>query len=169
MTRHGIERLPVVDEKDRLVDIVSRRDLLQVFLRSAEGIWQAVRREVFADALRLSPQISEGAVHDGAVTLTGQLGSGAAPPSRWVRRARRTVSSTSWTTSPAASTTGTHGPPDRPGTEWPTTGRVGHEPTDPTHWRPALRPRGGKGPRRGPHQRRDHHHGPGSTGPGGAT
>ncbi|WP_420856888.1 CBS domain-containing protein [Streptomyces populi] len=56
MTRHGIERLPVVDEKDRLVDIVSRRDLLQVFLRSAEGVWQAVRREVFADALRLGPR-----------------------------------------------------------------------------------------------------------------
>jgi len=30
MTRHGIERLPVVDEKDRLVDIVTRRDLLSL-------------------------------------------------------------------------------------------------------------------------------------------
>jgi hypothetical protein len=82
MTRHGIERLPVVDEKDRLVDIVSRRDLIQVLPRSAEEIWQAVRREVFADALRVSPQISEVAVHDGAVTLTGQLESDTAPPSR---------------------------------------------------------------------------------------
>lgn len=144
MTRHGIERLPMVDEKDRLVDIVTRRDLLQVFLRSAEEIWQAVQREVFADALRLSPQISEVAVHDGAVTLTGQLESGAAPPSRWVRRARWTVSSTSWTTSPTASTTGTHRPPDRPSTEWPTTGCASHEPPDPTHCRPALRPRGAK-------------------------
>jgi hypothetical protein len=41
-----------------------------------------VRHEVFADALRVSPRISEVAVHDGAVTLTGQLESGAAPPSR---------------------------------------------------------------------------------------
>jgi CBS domain-containing protein len=39
MTRHGIERLPVVDEKDRLIDIVSRRAMLQVFLCSAEEIW----------------------------------------------------------------------------------------------------------------------------------
>ncbi|WRZ96257.1 CBS domain-containing protein [Streptomyces sp. NBC_01007] len=147
MTRHGIERLPVVDEKDRLVDIVTRRDLLQVFLRSAEEMWQAVQREVFADALRLSPQISEVAVHDGAVTLTGQLESGAAPPSRGSdapagrcrrRRARPHL---------PLSTTGTHRPPDRPSTEWPTTGCVGHEPTDPTHCRPALRPRGVKGPR----------------------
>lgn len=146
MTRHDIERLPVVDEKDRLVDIVSRRDLLQVFLCSAEEIWQAVRREVFADALQVSPQISEVAVHDGAVTLTGQPESGAAPPSRRVRRARWTVSSTSWTTSPAASTTGTHRPADRPSTEWPTTGCAGHEPTDPpTVHRPCGH--GGKGPR----------------------
>ncbi|MEY2244495.1 CBS domain-containing protein [Streptomyces sp. BF23-18] len=75
MTRHGIERLPVVDEKDRLVDIVSHRDPLQVLPRSAEEIWQAVRREVFAAALRVSPQISEVAAHDGAVTLTAQLDS----------------------------------------------------------------------------------------------
>ncbi|MGW7613714.1 CBS domain-containing protein [Streptomyces sp. NPDC054766] len=147
MTRHGIERLPVVDEKDRLVDIVTRRDLLQVFLRSAEEIWQAVQHEVFADALRVSPQISEVAVHDGAVTLTGQLESGAAPPSRGSdapagrcrrRRARPHL---------PLSTTGRHRPPARPSTEWPTTGCVGHEPTDPTHCRPALRPRGVKGPR----------------------
>ena len=45
-------------------------------------------------ALRLSPQISEAAVLDGAVTLTGQREGGAAPPSRWVRRARWTVPST---------------------------------------------------------------------------
>ncbi|MFF3617158.1 CBS domain-containing protein [Streptomyces sp. NPDC002580] len=144
MTRQGIERLPVVDEKDRLVDIVTRRDLLQVSLRSAEEMWQAVRREVFADALQVSPQISEVAVHNDAVTLTGQLESGAEPPSRWVRRARWTVSPTSCTTSPAASTTGTHRPPDRPSTEWPTTGCAGHAPTDPTHRPPALRPRGAK-------------------------
>lgn len=147
MPRHGIERLPVVDEKDRLVDIVTRRGLLQVFLRSAEEIWQAVQGEVFADALRLGPQISEVAVHDGAVTLTGQLEGCAEPPSWWVRRARWTVSSTSWTTSPTASTTGVHRPPDRASTEGPTAGCAGHEPTDPNHGRPALRRRGVKGPR----------------------
>ncbi|MCT9008041.1 CBS domain-containing protein [Streptomyces rhizosphaerihabitans] len=144
MTRHGIERLPVVDEKDRLVGIVSRRDLLQVFLRSAEEIWQAVRREVFADALRVSPQISEVAVHDGAVTLTERLESGAAPPSRGsdapAGRCRRGRARPHL----PLSTTGRHRPPDRPSTEWPTTGCAGHEPMDLTHCRPALRPRGAK-------------------------
>lgn len=33
MTRRGIERLPVVDEEDRLVGIVTRRDLLRLFVR----------------------------------------------------------------------------------------------------------------------------------------
>ncbi|MFF8428063.1 CBS domain-containing protein [Streptomyces sp. NPDC016566] len=73
MARHGIERLPVVDEEDRLAGIVTRRDLLQVFLRSDEEIGHAVQHEVFADALWLSPDIAEVAVYDGVVTLTGQL------------------------------------------------------------------------------------------------
>ncbi|WP_225101712.1 CBS domain-containing protein [Streptomyces sp. CoH27] len=73
MTRHGIERLPVVDEEDRLVGIVTRRDLLQVFLRSDDEIRRAVQREVFTNALRLSPDVVDVAVYDGVVTLTGQL------------------------------------------------------------------------------------------------
>ena len=33
MARNKVERLPVLDEEDRLVGIVTRRDLLKVFLR----------------------------------------------------------------------------------------------------------------------------------------
>ncbi len=33
MTEQDVERLPVLDEEDRLVGIVTRRDLLKVFLR----------------------------------------------------------------------------------------------------------------------------------------
>ncbi|MFD7473879.1 CBS domain-containing protein [Streptomyces sp. NPDC059837] len=73
MTQHCIERLPVVDEEDRLVGIVTRRDLLQVFVRSDEEIRQAVQREVLFDALWLGPHTVEVDVYDGAVTLTGQL------------------------------------------------------------------------------------------------
>ncbi|MFE9451786.1 CBS domain-containing protein [Streptomyces sp. NPDC006739] len=55
MTRHGIERLPVVDEEDRLVGIVTHRDLLQVFLRADDEIRRAVQREVLVDARSVRP------------------------------------------------------------------------------------------------------------------
>ncbi|MER5603912.1 CBS domain-containing protein, partial [Streptomyces sp. NPDC002265] len=34
--RKSVERLPVVDEEDRLIGIATRRDLLRVFLRTDE-------------------------------------------------------------------------------------------------------------------------------------
>ncbi|GGY88722.1 hypothetical protein GCM10010300_36020 [Streptomyces olivaceoviridis] len=74
MARHGIERLPVVDEEDRLVGIVTRRDLLQVYLRSDDEIRRAVQREVLVDALRLGPHTVDVAVCEGVVTLSGRLG-----------------------------------------------------------------------------------------------
>ena len=38
MAQHQVERLPVLDEEGRLVGIVTRRDLLQVFLRPDKEI-----------------------------------------------------------------------------------------------------------------------------------
>lgn len=46
MARHGVKQLPVVDDAGRLIGIVSRSDLLKVFLRSDEDIAQEVRRLV---------------------------------------------------------------------------------------------------------------------------
>lgn len=73
MIEHGIERLPVVDEEDRLAGIVTRRDLLQVFLRSDEEIKRAVQKEVIGNTLWLVPQTITVTVEDGVVTLTGRL------------------------------------------------------------------------------------------------
>ncbi|MEU3341808.1 CBS domain-containing protein [Streptomyces sp. NPDC006668] len=73
MMRHGVERLPVVDEEDRLVGIVTRHDLLRVFLRSDDAIRREVRQEVFVNALWLTPHIVQVGVRDGVVTLTGRL------------------------------------------------------------------------------------------------
>nr|WP_078629314.1 CBS domain-containing protein [Streptomyces sp. 142MFCol3.1] len=73
MAKRRIERLPVVDHEDRLVGIVTRRDLLQVFLRADDDIRQAVQQEVFLDTLWLPPHVVEATVQDGVVTLTGQL------------------------------------------------------------------------------------------------
>ncbi|MEU1515599.1 CBS domain-containing protein [Streptomyces sp. NPDC005811] len=79
MERRGVERLPVVDEEDRLIGIATRRDLLRVFLRTDDEI----RREVLDDVLprvlgRTAPEVTV-AVRDGVVTLHGPLGHGGDP------------------------------------------------------------------------------------------
>ena len=51
MERHGVERLPVVDEEDRLIGIATRRDLLRVFLRTDDEIGREVRDDVLTRAL----------------------------------------------------------------------------------------------------------------------
>ncbi|MFJ8827732.1 CBS domain-containing protein [Streptomyces sp. NPDC102467] len=73
MTEHNVERLPVVDEEDRLVGIVTRRDLLQVFLVPDAEIRRAVIEEVLVRVLWLAPRSITIDVHEGVVTLNGQL------------------------------------------------------------------------------------------------
>ncbi|WP_030748767.1 CBS domain-containing protein [Streptomyces griseus] len=73
MVRRGVERLPVVDEEERLVGIVTRRDLLRVFLRPDPEIRRRVREEVLADALDLPADSVDVHVLDGVVTLDGRV------------------------------------------------------------------------------------------------
>ncbi|MER8038999.1 CBS domain-containing protein [Streptomyces hydrogenans] len=73
MVRRGVERLPVVDEEERLVGIVTRRDLLRVFLRPDPEIRRRIRDEVLADALDLPPDAVDVHVLDGVVTLAGRV------------------------------------------------------------------------------------------------
>ena len=71
--RHGIKRLPVVDPAGPLLGIVSRADLLKVFLRSDADIAREVRQEVLLRAMWMDPERVAVDVRDGVVTLTGQL------------------------------------------------------------------------------------------------
>lgn len=73
MDRHKVKRLPVVDEAGRLVGIVSRRDLLQVFLRHDAAIRQEIDHDVLGQTLWLAPGDVRTVVQDGVVTLTGRL------------------------------------------------------------------------------------------------
>lgn len=73
MHRKHVKRLPVVDADGRLVGIVSRADLLQVFLRSDESIAREVREDLLRHALVIDPATVTVAVDDGVVHLEGQL------------------------------------------------------------------------------------------------
>jgi len=73
MAQHHIERLPVLDEEHRLVGIVTRRDLLQVFLRPDAEIRSEVIDEVLIRALWLAPRSIDVSVVEGVVTLDGHM------------------------------------------------------------------------------------------------
>jgi CBS-domain-containing membrane protein len=69
-SRH-VKRLPVVDPDGRLLGIVSRRDLLSVFLRPDEQV-ASEARELLSEILFADPGCTSVQVHQGVVTLTGQ-------------------------------------------------------------------------------------------------
>lgn len=75
ITKHNVKRLPVVDDDGELVGIVSRKDLLTVFLRKDEDIHDDIIRNVFQIGLgmRTIPAQVRVEVHDGKVTLDGPL------------------------------------------------------------------------------------------------
>jgi CBS domain-containing protein len=73
MNAHHISRLPVVSPSGELIGVVSRRDLLRVFLRPdaeiAADIATELGRVTQAGLTRIAVSVS-----DGEVTLTGELG-----------------------------------------------------------------------------------------------
>jgi CBS-domain-containing membrane protein len=73
MHRGGVKRLPVVDEEGRLVGIVSRADLLRVYLRADADILREVREDVIRRTLWIDPATIRIDVHDGVVTLEGSV------------------------------------------------------------------------------------------------
>lgn len=72
MARRHVKRLPVTDSEGRLRGIVSRSDLLQVFLRTDEEIAEEVRHEVVDLLFPHEPSVTVG-VRDGSVTLRGDV------------------------------------------------------------------------------------------------
>ncbi len=73
MDRKKVKRLPVVDEAGRLRGIVSRSDLLQLFLRHDAAIREEISHDVLGQTLWLAPDAVRVAVQDGVVTLTGKV------------------------------------------------------------------------------------------------
>ncbi|MEU3980832.1 CBS domain-containing protein [Streptomyces sp. NPDC026672] len=73
MAVHRVKRLPVVDGDGVLKGVVSRSDLLKVFLREDAEIAEEVRREVVARLFTAPDERVEAVVRDGVVTLTGRV------------------------------------------------------------------------------------------------
>ena len=72
MNTHHIRRLPVVDGQGKLVGIVSRRDLLSVFLRPDADIIHDVR-QVLNEIPVTDPKDVDVTVRHGVVTLSGVM------------------------------------------------------------------------------------------------
>ncbi|MEV5480113.1 MULTISPECIES: CBS domain-containing protein [Streptomyces] len=73
MAYKSVKRLPVVDSEGMLQGIVSRSDLLKVFLRSDEDLAAEVRAEVVNRLFSDSAEEMSVSVTDGVVTLSGQI------------------------------------------------------------------------------------------------
>jgi predicted transcriptional regulator len=73
MSTQHMKRLPVVDPDGKLLGLVSRRDLLNVFCIPDTEIARQVR-EVLTEALPEESDSIKVAVHGGIVTLTGKTG-----------------------------------------------------------------------------------------------
>jgi len=73
MHRRAVKRLPVVDPSGRMVGIVSRTDLLRVFLRQDEEIAREVREDVVRRTLWIDPDTIRVVARAGIVRVEGQL------------------------------------------------------------------------------------------------
>ncbi|MFJ9668116.1 CBS domain-containing protein [Streptomyces sp. NPDC101219] len=79
MAQHGVKRLLVVGADGRLTGVVSRSDLLRVFVRKDQAIRTEIVEDVLVRSLGESPSAVDVTVSHGFVVLTGRLSSGAAP------------------------------------------------------------------------------------------
>ncbi|MFF4733825.1 CBS domain-containing protein [Streptomyces mirabilis] len=73
MAHEKVKRLPVIDEAGLLQGVISRADLLKVFLRKDEDIAEEVRREIVAYLFPPPASSIHVDVHDGVATLTGRV------------------------------------------------------------------------------------------------
>lgn len=69
----GVKRLPVVDEMGHLVGVVSRSDLLKMYLRPDTELRQEIIEEVLRRMLWIDPVAVQVDVTEGIVTLNGEV------------------------------------------------------------------------------------------------
>ncbi len=73
MQTEGVKRIPVVDETDRVVGIVSRSDVLRVFARPDTEILEEIENDVVERILWIDPRLVEIKSTNGNVVMRGRL------------------------------------------------------------------------------------------------
>jgi len=74
MVVQDVKRLPVVDEEERLLGIISRLDIVAVFTRPDEIIEDEIREDLVRRVLFVDPDAIEVSVKSGVVTFKGVIG-----------------------------------------------------------------------------------------------
>ena len=74
MVVQDVKRLPVVDDEERLLGIISRLDIVAVFTRPDEIIEDEIREDLVRRVLFVDPDAIEVSVKSGVVTVRGEIG-----------------------------------------------------------------------------------------------
>ncbi|WP_112273801.1 CBS domain-containing protein [Lentzea terrae] len=73
LAAEGLRRLFVMDSDGALVGVLSRRDLLKLFLREDDELRTQIREEILGRMLWVDPDTIDVEVSDGVVTMEGPL------------------------------------------------------------------------------------------------
>lgn len=73
LAQAGVRRLFVMDDDGALVGVLSRRDLLKLYLREDDDIRTTIRDEILGRTLWVDPDTIDVEVTDGVVSLQGRL------------------------------------------------------------------------------------------------
>jgi CBS-domain-containing membrane protein len=73
MEERKVKRLPVVDDSGRLIGVISRSDLVQLFLRRDRAIQEEILEDILTRTLGIAPSAVTVDVADGTVTLSGTV------------------------------------------------------------------------------------------------
>ena len=74
MVVQDVKRLPVVDDENRMLGIISRLDIVAVFTRPDEVIEDEIREDLIRRVLFVDPDDVDVIVANGVVTFKGEIG-----------------------------------------------------------------------------------------------
>ena len=74
MVVQDVKRLPVCDDEERLLGIISRLDIVAVFTRPDEIIEDEIREDLVRRVLFIDPDAIGVSVRSGVVTFSGEIG-----------------------------------------------------------------------------------------------